>query len=168
MRSIPDDMWAMLDRLIDAGVLCWAVTIELATTAIYVTNAKHAITRNSQTYLPIPFTVSPMSDSADGNLPSSSLVVTNVGRWPMPILESRAYNEAPVLVESHYEPKPNANLFSFKTEIRSAVASDPSVTFDLGPHPCSTTNSRASGGSGCSAAQLFRGTGIDDGDRSSD
>ena len=133
MRTIPADFWDKLDRLMDAGELVWAVTIELTfNQGIYITNANRAFERNSQTYQPFPLKVGALTDSGDGDLPTSTLTLTNVGRFPMPFLEANRFDQARIIMELAYMPDQSLDILRLHAIAQSATSTEEAVTLALG------------------------------------
>lgn len=134
MRSIPADFWAKLDRLIDVGVMAWAITIELTRPdeAVYLTNANRAFTRHGQTYQPFPLKLAEISDSGDGDLPTTALTLSNVGRFPMPYLEARRFDQAKVIIELAYLADQTVDVLRVDAVGQTAVATSEAVNLNLG------------------------------------
>ena len=128
MRTIPADFWRVLDTLIDSGELTWAVTIELTFgEAIYLTSSNRAFERNGQTYQPFPLKVGALTDSGDGDLPKSSLTLTNVGRFPMPFLEANRFDQSRVIMELVYLPDRELDILRLDAVTQNATATEEAV-----------------------------------------
>lgn len=133
MRTIPAGFYEKLDRLMDGGVIVWALTIELRfSEALYLTNNNRAFDRNARTYVPFPFKIGSLSDSGDGDLPQASLTLTNVGRFPMPYLESNRFDQAKVIMELAYLPDLALDVLRLDAFAQNATATEEAVTIQLG------------------------------------
>lgn len=133
MRTLDPGIFRRIDRLIDAGVMAWAITIELKIgQALYLTNSNAVIYRNAQVYQPFPLKVGEISDSGDGDLPTFTITLSNVGRFPMPYLESRAtWDQATTYLELVYVPQPEALVLQIEGSIQAATASSASVSLSI-------------------------------------
>lgn len=135
MRTLPADFYRILDRLIDAGVLAWAITIELTrgpAEALYLTNANRSFDRNGRTYLPFPVKLAEIADSGEGDLPTTVLTLSNVGRYPMPYVEARRFDQARVILELAYLPDLTINVLRIDAYGQSATATPEAVNINLG------------------------------------
>lgn len=133
MKTIPPGFYEQLDTLIHAGVLCWALTIELNNAeALYLTNNNRAFERHGQTYLPFPFKVGAIADSGDGDLPTTTLTLSNVGRFPMPYLEGGRFDGARVILEIAYLPDLTIDILELEAFGQHATATEEAVTVTLG------------------------------------
>ena len=133
MRTIPPGFYEKLDLLVDSGVMVWALTIEFAfPEALYLTNSNRAFERNGQTYQPYPFKIGGLTDSGGGDLPSATLTLTNVGRFPMPYLEANRFDQARVIMELAYLPDLGLDILRLDAFAQHATATGEAVTIQLG------------------------------------
>lgn len=133
MRTLPSDFWRILDRLVDGGVLAWAVTVEFThDQALYLTNSSRAFDRGGQTYQPFPLKLGSFTDSGDGDLPKASLSLTNVGRFPMPYLEAGLFDQARVILELAYMPDLALDVLRIEAYAQTAQATPEAVQVILG------------------------------------
>ena len=133
MRTIPAGFYEKLDRLMDSCVIVWALTIEFnLSEALYLTNGNRSFERNGRTYQAFPFKISSLADSGDGDLPSASLTLSNVGRFPMPYLEANRFDQARVIMELAYLPDLTLDILRLDAYAQSATATEDTVTIQLG------------------------------------
>lgn len=137
MRSIPNNIYRRLDRLIDEGAVAWAVTIELRSgEAIYLTSARRAFDRKGRTYYPFPLTIDEIADSGEGDLPSTTLTLDNTTRYAMTYLETPGlWNGARVIMELVLLDLASEDLLRIDANIELATANDDAVTLTLGQPP---------------------------------
>ena len=136
MRTIPTEFYPVLERLLDSGVLAWAVTIELSDAsglAIYLTSNNRAIDRNGNTHLPYPLRIGEIEDSGNGDLPTTQLTLSNVGRFPMPYLEGRQFDQARVIMELVYISDVSKDILRVDATALAATATSEAVSITLGP-----------------------------------
>ena len=134
MRTIPLDFYKRLDALLDTGVLTWVVAIEMTTgVAFYLTTSNEPVRHLNLTWIPFPMKVGNFVDSGEGDLPSSTLTLTNVGRIPMRYLEGSGWDQAIVIeklvltVDTQLETG-----LRFDYVVQAAVATAKVVTLHLG------------------------------------
>lgn len=134
MKSLPVAYYDRIDKLLDDGVLAWVVAINLTDgTSFYLTtNDKHLVYAG-QTWEPFPMKIGEQPDSGEGNLVSSTLTLSNVGRIPMPFLEREVWDQAVVELQIVFVPLLTTQLgLSAVTRIQSATATHEAVTLNLG------------------------------------
>jgi hypothetical protein len=133
MRTIPQDLYERLDALLDSGLLQWVVAIELTTgQAFYLTPNNEPILHNEITFIPFPMEVGDFTDSGDGNLPSTTLSLSNVGHMAMPYLEGVGWDQARVVFKLVYVPTPEAEVgVRIDLVVQGAVATHEAVTLNL-------------------------------------
>lgn len=133
MRTIPQDLYTRLDALLEAGVLTWCVAIELGNgAAFYLTPHNQPVAYKGITWLPFPLRLGDFQDSGEGDLPSTSLSLSNIGRICMPYLEGDVWDQAHVRIELVYLPDPTLEVgLRFDHVTQGAVATHENVTLSL-------------------------------------
>lgn len=133
MRSIPQNFYKQLDALLEDGVLVWVVAIELINgSTFYLTTNSESVLHLGQRWLPFPMKVGDFEDSGEGNLPSASLTLTNVGRVPMQHLESGTWDQARVVFKIVFVPDLTLEVgVRFDLTVQGAIATHESVTLTL-------------------------------------
>lgn len=134
MRTIPAAIYEHLDALMTSGVLAWAVAIELTTGgAFYLTPNNEPFTYRGRTWLPFPLNFGDIEDSGEGDMPTSTLTLSNVGRVAMPYLEGVGWDQARVLRRLVFMPDPTAEIgLEIDLTVQGAVATDEAITMSLG------------------------------------
>lgn len=134
MRALPDSFWAYIDRLLDEGVVAWVVAIELRSgLAFYLTPNREPIQHAGLTWLPFALKFGRTDDSGSGDLPSSTMTLSNVGRLAMPYLEGDSWDQATVMRRLVWlaEPELETGLV-VEHVVQGATATHESVTLALG------------------------------------
>lgn len=133
MRTIPQELYERLDKLLDSGLLSWVVAIELTTQrAFYLTPNNEPIRHEGVTFLPFPVKIGDFADSGDGDLPSTTISFTNVGGAIMPFLEAQGWDQARVIFKLVYVPEPDMEVgVRIDLVVQGAVASHEAVTLHL-------------------------------------
>lgn len=133
MRTLPLDFYKRLDALLESGVLTWVVAIELTTgVAFYLTTSNEPVRHLSITWVPFPMKLGNFEDSGTGDLPSSTLSLTNVGRIPMQYLEGSGWDQAIVIEKLVLTAEPTVDIgLRFDYVVQAAVATAKTVTLHL-------------------------------------
>jgi len=134
MRTLHEDIIPILAKLLDDGVVTFAVAIGLSSSeALYLTPNAEPFEHQGRTFHPYPMSLADFEDSGDGDLPSTSITLTNVGRLPMPYLEAMDWDQAPVTIYFVYA-KDTSIDFGIRLDfaVQSAVATHTDVTLSLG------------------------------------
>lgn len=137
MRQYTADTWASLLKLVDSGVFAWLVLLEAETrSAFFLTGNTEAISYAGKTWQPFPLTVGVVRDAGRGDVPSWSVSLSNIGRLPMPYLESRAWDQgqAQVFLVAAANPDATGALLRGRFRIQGATATHETVTISSG-HP---------------------------------
>ncbi|MEE9609549.1 MAG: hypothetical protein V3U03_17565 [Myxococcota bacterium] len=134
MRTIPSEFYKRLDALLDEGVLCWVEAIELTTgQTFYLTTNSESVIHGGRRWLPFPMQIGDFEDSGEGNLPSTTLSLTNVGRLPMVHLEAGGWDQARVVSKLILVDSPDLEIgVRFDLTVQAAVATHETVTLHLG------------------------------------
>lgn len=122
-------------RLLDEKALAWLAMLEANPgEAFYLTSHRDAIDYGGRTWQPWPMRFEVLSDDGEGNLPTTTLTLANVGRVAMPYLEARGWDEGDVVLQLVYAPAPAALPINLRVrfQILSASANWEAVTLRLG------------------------------------
>lgn len=136
MKTITDHTRRHLQRLIDAGVIAWAVAIELfdADEAFYLTNDAAGFWHNGVWWDPYPIKISDIGDGRDGELPSTTLTIWNGTGVVMPYLEDRSWETAKITATLVLLPAADNDLgHRYVFYAHGATATREAVSFRLGP-----------------------------------
>lgn len=134
MRTLPAATWGRLLPLLDEGVFAWTVMLQVdALSALYLTTHQTALSYRGETWSPWPMEVGPFTD-ADGDLSSSSISLSNVGRVAMPYLEARTWRGRRATLQLVAADAPDAlpAVLRLDFSILGATATRSTVTLSLG------------------------------------
>lgn len=133
MRTVPQDLYAHLDALLDAGIVAWVVAIELTNgAAFYLTLNNEPVQYKGITWMPWPMKLGDFEGSGEGDLPGSTLTMSNVGRIAMTHLEQGGWDQADIRTELVYLPDPTTQFpLQLHDVVQAAVATHENVTLSL-------------------------------------
>lgn len=136
MRDIDGNIIASMETLLTSDVIVWVVALTfLDGTALYLTPNKEPVTYLGFEYSPANMELPDFDDSGDGDLPSATMTIENVGRVAMQYLESsnRPWDQAKVIFQLAKTTDPSRNTkVRFELFIQSATANDKVVSLSLG------------------------------------
>jgi hypothetical protein len=135
MLELNPAAYAHLSRLLDEGVFAWAIAIEASPgSAFYVTNNPEDIDFAGHTWQSFPLELGIQNKDGEGDLTTTTLSLTNIGKLVMDYLESRAWDQGRVNVRLVYVPAPDELPVGLDLDyrIQGAAATFTTITLNLG------------------------------------
>lgn len=135
MRQFSTLVQERFAKLIEEGVLAWCVAIEAAPAqAFYLTTHRQSVTFSSQAWNPWPMKLGRFHDSGTGDLPTTELTISNIGRLAMPYLEARSWDEGDVQIILVFAEEADAIPIALRMRfaILAASAKQDAITLTLG------------------------------------
>lgn len=135
MRDLGPDAHRHLQPLIDRGVLAWCCAIEARPgKAFFVTSQPEDIRFGGRVYQAWALGIGKQKADGDGNLSTTTLTFSNVGRWAMPHLEADLWDQGNVLLQlvDAKSPEEYGAFLRIPYRIQSASATFERVTLTLG------------------------------------
>ena len=134
MKEIPAESYRHLMTLIEDGTLSWCVAIEVAAgTAFYLTNHPKDIYFRGITWFAYPMEIGDQHDNGQGDLTSTTVTLSNVGRLPMSHLELGAWDQGKTTLLICFVNDPDGVDIPIRLQysITGAAANHDSVTLSL-------------------------------------
>lgn len=135
MIQFPVAILGKLAKLFDNGAFRWSVCIEVVKgSAFYLTDHDLPISFLGKDWSPFPMELGEHKASGDGDLTTSVLTVSNIGRIAMPYLESGSWDQGVVIFQPVYVPSPDGLVVPRRIRyfINNASADMQAVTLNLG------------------------------------
>lgn len=134
MRDYPAQSHDLLGRLFDPSLIVWLALIETEPgSAFLITNHGKDVVHAGIAWQSFPMKLDKMEDSGKGDLPSSTLTISNVGRITMPILEAGQWRQGLVLLLAVFKDFPDLPpLVSLRFRIQGAAVTTDRVSLLIG------------------------------------
>jgi hypothetical protein len=135
MINIPLLARRHLSRLRDQGNFVWCIAIEVSPgKAFYLTEHDQPIDYLGRTWIPFPLKIEEQKESGEGDLTTTSLTLSNIGRLPMQYLEEDQWDQGSVTGLQVYAPQPAAIEIPrrWRYYINGVTATHQSITLHLG------------------------------------
>ena len=132
------EIYERLDKLLDFSLFAWLMVIEMGDdTAFYLTANNESILHDGHTYQPYPMKLGPFGDSGEGNLPTTTVTLSNIGTIVTKHLEDDLWDQAPVFLLLIYKGdgtpgEKSVELLRWEFTLQAASTTHKNATLVLG------------------------------------
>lgn len=134
MRQYPSESERLLSRLFDPTMTAWLAMIEAAPGEVFmITSHEEDVVFEEILWQSVPMKLERLEDNGKGDLPSTTLTITNVGGLAMPYLERGEWRQGLVLVLLVFIDRPDLPpLMELAFRLQGAAVTHEKVSLVIG------------------------------------